>query len=524
VIQGPRPGGLYALKPSLSNGALLGRQTVTSMQKGASSVATVAGVNGDLFNFADGHPSGLLLRDGVLDNGPAAGRSAVGIDGAGGLHVDRVTLSGTWKGTGQRRVVTLNDTPAESRVTLYTRAWGPRTPNEADAVEATIAPLPPTRPNTELLGPVVQLVQGGNQPIPADGAVLVARRNQAGFLAAEAPVGTTISVRLTLTPTWSDVVDGVGGGPAIVRDGRAIFRANEVFTADQLVPRHPRTAVGQLRDGSIVLVAADGRQPGYSVGMTNFELAVAMTQLGAVTASALDAGGSTTIAFDGKLLNRPSDGRERPVAEALNLLYYGVYAAPPTAPVLSPNGDGVGDTQQLQLKVVRPSQVTAQLAGPNGITIPLDSSSRAPGRYTFSWDAKLADGSAAPEGNWRFAVEADDDLGRHSSADRAFSLNNTLGFVQAPRTLVVSRLGGRLAGGFALARPARVVVTVETPGGVIFRTITLGSLPQGRHTFAWNGRDGKRRPIPSGTYVVRIAASNAVGRAEVSAPLSVRRG
>ena len=40
-----------------------------------------------------------------------------------------------------------------------------------------------------------------------------------------------------------------------------------------------------------MLVAVDGRQPGYSTGLTNFELALTMMRLGCVTASALDAGG-----------------------------------------------------------------------------------------------------------------------------------------------------------------------------------------------------------------------------------------
>src|SRR3954467_11597594 len=55
VLTMPRPGGLYQLRPLLSNGALLGTQRVPSMQKDISDSATVAGVNGDLFNFNDGH-------------------------------------------------------------------------------------------------------------------------------------------------------------------------------------------------------------------------------------------------------------------------------------------------------------------------------------------------------------------------------------------------------------------------------------------------------------------------------------
>src|SRR5919204_503282 len=128
VMSAPKPsGGLYQLKPVLSNNAIIGRERVTSMQRTVSSVATVAGVNGDLFNSSDGHPTGALIRSGVLDSGPSADRSSVGIDSDGVLHVDRVAMAGTWKGTGQRRALDINEPATSKRTTLYTPAWGPRT-------------------------------------------------------------------------------------------------------------------------------------------------------------------------------------------------------------------------------------------------------------------------------------------------------------------------------------------------------------------------------------------------------------
>ena len=179
-----------------------------------------------------------------------------------------------------------------------------------------------------------------------------------------------ILTRLILSPDWlaSGVTDALGGGPVIVRSGKPVWTAGEDFLPSQLAPRNPRTAVGQRADGKIILLAVDGRRRGFSVGMTNWELAQAMVRLGAVTASALDAGGSTTMAFDGKLLNRPSDpGGERSVAESLAILYTGVYAPPPALGVVSPNGDGVAERQQLSYKVVKPSSVTASLLGPGGV-------------------------------------------------------------------------------------------------------------------------------------------------------------
>jgi hypothetical protein len=505
VISAPKPVGLYGLKPVLSNNTIIGRERVTSMQKRVSGDATVAGVNGDLFSFTDGHPTGGLIRGGVLDSAPVDFRSTVGIDTDGVLHVERVRMAGTWQGSGQRRILGINEVPRANRTTLYTRAWGPRTPAENGGAQAIIQSFPASKPNTPLTGVVTQYVTGGNQPIPATGAVLVARGVQAGFLSAEAPIGANVTVLLTLTPPWANVLEAVGGGPMIVRDGKPVFRSLEGFTTDQLAYRHPRTGVGQTADGRIMLVAVDGRQPGYSTGLTNFELALTMMRLGCVTASALDAGGSTTMAFDGKLLNRPSDpGGERAVAEALTLFYYGVYEPALPARVLSPNADGVDDAQVFSYKLVRPSTVTASLLGPGGVVVPLDSGSKGPGLYKFNWT-----GAGQPEGSWTFRTIADDDLGRHSTADRQFGLNNTLGFLAAGAS------HRRFTGSFKLARAARVALRVETPGGGIVKTLATRSLPAGDGTISWRGRPG--------SYVFSATATNEVGAVELTAKFRLRR-
>jgi hypothetical protein len=101
VLTMPRPGGLWALKPALSNDAIPGTETLTSIEQRAATAATVAGVNGDRFS-SDGRPSGVVLRNGVLDSGPSAERSSIGIDSSGALRVERIRLLPTWQGTGQR--------------------------------------------------------------------------------------------------------------------------------------------------------------------------------------------------------------------------------------------------------------------------------------------------------------------------------------------------------------------------------------------------------------------------------------
>lgn len=91
----------------------------------------------------------------------------------------------------------------------------------------------------------------------------------------------------------------------------------------------PRTAVAlDQRNRELILVVVDGRQPGYSEGVTLAELAVILQGIGAYTAMNLDGGGSSTLVVEGtlgqpKVLNSPIDqgwpGRERPTGNHLGI-------------------------------------------------------------------------------------------------------------------------------------------------------------------------------------------------------------
>jgi hypothetical protein len=409
VVSAPRPQGLYSLRAALSNGAVQGRERLTDMEKEVSGQTNVVGISGDFFDGRWGSPSSIVIRSGFLNAGTIGGRSAAGFDSGGKLHVDRVALDGSWQGTGQYRPLTLNAPPSRSPVTLYTPAWGPATPPESGTTEVVLAPFPAATPNVVLSAPATQVQSGGGQAIPPNGAVIVARGRQAPILTKEAPAGTHVNVRLILTPSWDGIHEAIGGGPVLVRNGRPVFRASEAFTASQLLTRTARSAVGQTADGHVLFVTVDGGRPGYSLGLTNFELALAMMRLGAVSATALGTGAAASVAFDGKLLSRPSSpAGESQVADALFLQYDGVYAPALPATVAA------GKTQALTYKIVRPSTVKATLTGPGGTTT-LDNGAHGPGMYHFDWTATTA-------GRWTFSVDAVDDLGRDSSSERSFTV------------------------------------------------------------------------------------------------------
>jgi len=113
-------------------------------------------------------------------------------------------------------------------------------------------------------------------------------------------------------PDLTGVNAAIGGGPTLVRDGRAME-----WHGFQM--RHPRAALGWNKD-FIFMVEVDGRQSNLSVGMSFSELAAYMIKLGCEQALNLDGGGSATLWVCGNVMNSPSEGQERPGANALVLV------------------------------------------------------------------------------------------------------------------------------------------------------------------------------------------------------------
>lgn len=104
-------------------------------------------------------------------------------------------------------------------------------------------------------------------------------------------------------PGDAEIQEGVGGFEQILKDKHV--------TANPGGPLHPRTAIGTSRDGRrLYWVVADGRQPGFSEGMSLDELARFMKKLGCRDAANMDGGGSSVMGIvdkDGniQILNSP---------------------------------------------------------------------------------------------------------------------------------------------------------------------------------------------------------------------------
>ena len=114
------------------------------------------------------------------------------------------------------------------------------------------------------------------------------------------------------------VVNTLEFGPELVRGGQAVSlktKFDVISVRDTQL--EPRTAIGQLGPLHYIVMIVDGRNPGYSDGISLKDLQQLMLRYGAVTAINLDGGGSTTLYFQGTVINQPSGGRERTVTDII---------------------------------------------------------------------------------------------------------------------------------------------------------------------------------------------------------------
>jgi hypothetical protein len=244
-----------------------------------------------------------------------AGRTCAGITEDGQLLFDTMRLEAD--ASTEAGVVTitgLNRERGADEIIVYRPAFGPTTRTNGFGAEVVVA------------GETVQSVSDGrgNAPIPPDGFVVSGHGRARQQLLAAFKAGDRVTLRGRLVPAsgdarWDGVRHVFGGGPRLLANGQYV--GGERFTPAFSERRHPRTAVGRLPDGRVVLLVVGGRQPYHSVGMTLIETAGLLRQMGVTDALNLDGGGSTTLVVRGVVINLPSDETgERPVSDVLLVL------------------------------------------------------------------------------------------------------------------------------------------------------------------------------------------------------------
>lgn len=315
-----------AIDAALGQDEVMGAERVDTL---AQRRRAIAAVNAGFFNVRNGEPLGLLKVGGAIVSDNTLTRAAVAVqsppDARQQLDFDQaaVKLEARFSMDGQPAAVDIagvNTTRERGKLMLYTPQYHTDTDTAGNGTEWVLAgnPLRVSHVRRDL----------GRTPIPRDGVVL-----SFGGLDPPSPLdwlapGTAV----TLVPTWKilngtpperfesarDIFNGAG---LLRRDGATMadWLATEVLQPATFTDvRHPRTLLGVDRRGDLWLVAIDGRQPAYSVGMRFDEMIALCLRLDLVDAVNLDGGGSTTMVVGGEIVNRPADAAgPRPVSDAI---------------------------------------------------------------------------------------------------------------------------------------------------------------------------------------------------------------
>jgi hypothetical protein len=303
----PTGEGKVKLRPAMANNSVRGRATVGSI---VSRFGAYAGLNGGYY-ASDGAPLGMLVIDGEWIKEPILGRTVLGIMQDGSFQMGNVKFRGriALPGVGDMTIHGLNRGHEDSDdVVLFTSRWGKPTAEKEKATRVMLS-----------AGGQVLLVnsEGRGMEIPDKGYVLSVVGSGAAQ-AAKAQVGGIATIQLLTDPAWPGLRHALGGGPRLVANGRPyITSGTERFRPDVASGAAPRSAIGILPNGDVVLVVVDGRQQEHSAGFTLGELAAFLVKLDVKDAMNLDGGGSATLVVGRTVVNRPSDGCSRPVANAL---------------------------------------------------------------------------------------------------------------------------------------------------------------------------------------------------------------
>ena len=133
---------------------------------------------------------------------------------------------------------------------------------------------------------------------------------------AAVPQDTTTAEELKAAGAWQVL----SFGPTLVSDGElAVSAGDEV---DQSMGSNPRTAIGMVSPLHYLVVVSDGRT-GDNDGLSLNQLAQVFVDNGATFAYNLDGGGSTTLYFQGEVLNNPTSGNRDGERQVSDIVYFG---------------------------------------------------------------------------------------------------------------------------------------------------------------------------------------------------------
>jgi hypothetical protein len=318
---------------------VVGRERPSEMARrtaAAESRPVLAAVNADFFNFVPpGVSEGPQVSAGRVVKSEDIHRAAVkdtvlreqpafGVAGDGKPFFADAHLVG-WIRIRHGQLAPLprvNPPRANDSVALYNGYLGARTPVDTGVVEVIVRTVrAAATAGDTAVGVIVRVdTLSDGVEIPANGVVLAQRARAGSALQPSLQPGDSVWWSLRFRGAPARVKELTGGFPMLLRKGESVLERIDDMIPGFSVTQHPRTAVGVRTDGTVLLVAVDGRRDD-SKGMSLVQLTAFMKALGASDALNLDGGGSTVLVLGDSTVSHPSDKTgERAVSNALLVL------------------------------------------------------------------------------------------------------------------------------------------------------------------------------------------------------------
>ncbi len=294
-----------------------------ALQKSNEDRRVIGAVNGDFFDMTiiKGLTYGTSIIEGEIKTG-AKTSTVLGVNYASDCFIDTLNMEGVIEYKNNRiSVSSINRLRWVDQAVIYTPSFGKTTLNTVIGTDIIVRNVElPLKADRVYSGAIEKVVPDAkNTEIPADG-VVISLPTEAFKQFSGADNGDQISFYVKFD--IPDLQFAVSGAPRLLEGGQ--ISADATGRSDAL-QRHPRTAAG-IKGNKLYMVTVDGRRPGYSDGMTLPEMAEFLLEQGVEDAINLDGGGSTTMVARrqgdaaAKLVNIPSDGRERYVGNSIQLV------------------------------------------------------------------------------------------------------------------------------------------------------------------------------------------------------------
>jgi hypothetical protein len=314
----------FTIMPVIANGQL---NTVSPVDKLAAKVEAVAAINGGFFDTGKTRlPVGLVKIKRRIVFEQFLNRAVLGIDEYGQLHFDRFRLRSSLD-IGAVNVTQsihgYNRKRKADELIVYTPEFGPTTKTNEWGVEIILHRISPDAVDKPfiLLQPDRYVITGVNNKdttIPPDGVVLSIHRSALQSLPwlSKVYLGMELQLKSNVPQGWDSYPYLLGGGPMLLKQGRVELDPKAEGFGGYFSGPNARTAVGRTSKGDSVIIVVD--KGGGSGGATWDELAlICRDLLGLSDAMGFDGGGSSTMFVNNEVVNAPTGGGQRRVANVL---------------------------------------------------------------------------------------------------------------------------------------------------------------------------------------------------------------